>query len=136
MAQENIMELYTNSSWTQCYDSVYVAEALAWSENGNHLTIYATGISADEAQSKLTGGLGELKLLPQGRKRRRIREDILSNPHLSENSEQKGAAPRSDFDRLEQAVDQILTSHSPPNRLYKRARRTPAVLTALYCRTS
>src|SRR5215207_3889540 len=79
MAQENIMELYTNTSWTQCYDSVYVAEALAWSENGNHLTIYATGISADEAQSKLTGGLGELKLLPQGRKRRRIREDILSN---------------------------------------------------------
>ena len=63
-----IMELYTNSSWTQRYDNVYVAEALAWSENGNHVTIYATGISADEAQTKLTGGLDELKLLPGSKK--------------------------------------------------------------------
>jgi hypothetical protein len=109
MAQEKIMELYTNSSWTRCYDNVYVAEALAWSNNGNHVTIYATGISADEAQTKLTGGLGELKLISQPRKRRRIREDILSNPHhLSQNREQNGATPRSDLDRLEQAVDRIL----------------------------
>src|SRR5215203_2247265 len=115
MAQENIMELYTNSSWTQCYDSVYVAEALAWSENGNHLTIYATGISADEAQTKLTGGLGELKLLPQARKRRSIREDALSNRyHFSQKREQKEAAPRSDFDRLERAVDWILAEVRAP----------------------
>src|SRR5215204_119437 len=103
-----IMELYTNNSWTQRYDNVYVAEALAWSENGNHITIYATGISADEAQSKLTGGLGELKLTSQARKRRTIGEDVRPNPHLSQNSEQKEAAPRSDFDLLEQAVDQLL----------------------------
>jgi len=115
MAQEKIMELYTNSSWTQCYDNVYVAEALAWSENGNHLTIYATGISADEAQTKLTGGLGELKLLPQARKRRTVREDILPNlHHPSQNSEQKGAAPRSDLDRLERAVDRILAEVRAP----------------------
>ncbi len=63
-----IMELYTNSSWTQRYDNVYVAEALAWAENGNHLTIYATGISADEAQSKLARGLNELKLWSQSSK--------------------------------------------------------------------
>ena len=111
-----IMELYTNSSWTQRYDNVYVAEALAWSENGNHVTIYATGISADEAQTKLTGGLGELKLLPQGRKRQSIREDTLSNRHhLSQKREQNGAAaPRSDFDRLERAVDQILAEVRKP----------------------
>ncbi len=116
MAQENIMELYTNGSWTQCYDNVYVAEALAWSENGNHLTIYATGISADEAQAKLTGGLGELKLIPQARKRQTIREDRLPNPHrLSQGREQKGeAAPRSDLDRLEQAVEQILAEVRAP----------------------
>ena len=114
MAQEKIMEVYTNNAWTQCYDNVYVAEALAWSENGNHVTIYATGISADEAQSKLTGGLGELKLLPQARKRRSIREDTHSNPHLSQNSEQKEAAPRSDLDRLEQAVDQLLAEVREP----------------------
>ncbi len=62
------MELYTNSTWTRCYGDVYVAEALSWSENGNHLTIYTTGISADEAQIKLTRGLEELKLLPQSSK--------------------------------------------------------------------
>jgi hypothetical protein len=114
MAQEKIMELYTNSSWTQCYDNVYVAEALAWSENGNHLTIYATGISADEAQTKLTGGLGELKLLPLARKIPRIREDTHSNPPCSQNSEQKGAAPSSDLDRLERAVDRILAEVRAP----------------------
>jgi len=116
MAQEKITELYTNSAWTQCYDNVYVAEALAWSENGNHVTIYATGISADEAQTKLTGGLGELKLLPQGRKRRSSREDTLSNRHhFSQKCEQNGAAaPRSDFDRLERAVDRILAEVRAP----------------------
>src|SRR5215204_5392639 len=109
MAQEKTMELYTNNAWTQCYDDVYVAEALAWSENGNHVTIYATGISADEAQTKLTGGLGELKLIPQARRRRMLREDLPTNPHhLSQNRDQKGATPKSDFDRLEQAVDRIL----------------------------
>jgi len=110
------MELYTNISWTQRYDNVYVAEALAWSENGNHVTIYATGISADEAQSKLMGGLGELKLLPQGRKRRSIRDGILSNPHhFSQKREHNGAAaPRSDFDRLERAVERILAEVRAP----------------------
>ena len=115
MAQEKTMELYTNSAWTQRCDDVYVAEALAWSENGNHVTIYATGISADEAQTKLTGGLGELKLISQPRKRRSTREDVLSSPHhLSQNREQNGAAPRSDLDRLEQAVDRILAEVRAP----------------------
>ena len=116
MAQEKIMELYTNGSWTQCYDNVYVAEALAWSENGNHLTIYATGISADEAESKLTGGLGELKLIPQSRERRMSSEGALcTTQHLSENREQKGsAALRSDLDRLEQAVDWVLAEVRAP----------------------
>jgi hypothetical protein len=37
------MELYLNSTWTErCGNSSYVAEAIAWSENGNHATIYAT----------------------------------------------------------------------------------------------
>jgi len=116
MAQEKIMELYTNNAWTQCYDNVYVAEALAWSENGNHVTIYATGISADEAQTKLTGGLGELKLTSQARKRRTIGEDVRPNPHhLSQKREQNGAAaPRSDLDRLERAVDWILAEVREP----------------------
>jgi hypothetical protein len=60
------MELYLNSTWTErCGNSSYVAEAVAWSENGNHATIYATGITADEADTKLLGALHELKLVPQ-----------------------------------------------------------------------
>ena len=60
------MELYLNSTWTQRYgNSSYVAEAIVWSENGNHATIHATGITADEADTKLLGALRELMLVPQ-----------------------------------------------------------------------
>ncbi len=60
------MELYLNSTWTQrCGHSSYIAEAIAWSENGNHATICATGTTADEADAKLLSALRELKLVPQ-----------------------------------------------------------------------
>ncbi len=59
------MELFINNTWTECYGNVYVAEAVAWSENGNHATIYATGITADEADTKLMRALRELKLIPE-----------------------------------------------------------------------
>ena len=58
------MELYINSSWTECYDNACLAEAIAWSENGNHATISTTGITAQEADAKLQGALHELNLLP------------------------------------------------------------------------
>jgi hypothetical protein len=59
------MELFINNAWTECYGGVYVAEAIAWSENGNHVTIYATGITAAEADTKLVRALRELNLLPE-----------------------------------------------------------------------
>ena len=59
------MELYTNTNWTGCYANAYIAEAIAWSENGNHATIYTTGSTAAEAHTKLIGALGELNLLPK-----------------------------------------------------------------------
>lgn len=60
------MELYLNNTWTQRYDdSSYVAQAIAWSEHGNHATIYATGLTADEADTKLLSALRELKLVPE-----------------------------------------------------------------------
>ncbi len=59
------MELYVNSTWTERYANSYIAEAVAWSENGNHATIFAAGISADEADAKLRGALRELNLLPE-----------------------------------------------------------------------
>ena len=59
------MELYINDEWTECCGNSYVAEAIAWSENGNHVSIYATGGTAEEADVKLIGALRELNLVPQ-----------------------------------------------------------------------
>ena len=61
------MELYLNSTWTERHGNAYIAEAVAWSENGNHATVYAMGITADEADAKLLGALHELKLIPEAR---------------------------------------------------------------------
>ena len=57
------MELYVNNSWTERYGNVYIAEAVAWSENGNHATVYTVGLTAEEADAKLGGALRELKLM-------------------------------------------------------------------------
>ena len=59
------MELYINSSWTKLYGNSYIAEALAYSESGNHATVYATGTTADEANAKLLSALRELRLIPE-----------------------------------------------------------------------
>ncbi len=59
------MELYINNKWTECYGNSYRAEAIAWSGNGNHATIYTTGITAEEADAKLMCALVELNLVPE-----------------------------------------------------------------------
>ncbi len=60
------MELYFNSEWTKCYgENYYIAESIVWSENGNHVSIYSTGATAEEADAKLMGALRELNLIPQ-----------------------------------------------------------------------
>jgi hypothetical protein len=60
------MELYMNAEWTKCYsENYYIAEAIIWSENGNHASIYTTGATAEEADAKLMGALSELKLVPE-----------------------------------------------------------------------
>ena len=58
------MELYINNTWTERYGNAYMAEAIAWSESGNHATIYTVGSTADEADAKLMHALRELKLVP------------------------------------------------------------------------
>ncbi len=63
------MELYVNNSWTEINARGYVAEAIAWSENGNHVTLYAMGSTADEADTKLMGALCELELVPEASKK-------------------------------------------------------------------
>lgn len=59
------MELYINNRWTECYGNSYIAEAIAWSETGNHAAIYTTGVTAEEADAKLMNALRELELIPQ-----------------------------------------------------------------------
>jgi len=59
------MELYINNRWTECYGNSYIAEAIAWSETGNHASIYTTGATAEEADAKLMNALRELELIPQ-----------------------------------------------------------------------
>jgi hypothetical protein len=59
------MELYVNNKWTECYGSSYIAEAIAWSENGNHASIYTQGSTAEEADAKLMSALRELRLIPE-----------------------------------------------------------------------
>jgi hypothetical protein len=59
------MELYINHKWTERYGNSYSAEAIAWSGNGNHATIYTTGATAEEADAKLMGAMRELKLIPE-----------------------------------------------------------------------
>ena len=59
------MELYINGEWTEDQGNSYIAEAIAWSENGSHATIYTVGSTAEEANAKLMGALGELRLTPE-----------------------------------------------------------------------
>ena len=59
------MELYINTNWTACYANACIAEAITWSENGNHASIYTVGGTAEEADDKLMNALRELKLIPQ-----------------------------------------------------------------------
>jgi hypothetical protein len=59
------MELYINSDWTERYANAYIAEAVAWSENGNHAAIYTMGGTAEEADDKLLNALRELTLIPE-----------------------------------------------------------------------
>jgi hypothetical protein len=59
------MELYINSNWTECYGNSYIAEAIAWSENGNHASIYTMGGTTEEADAKLISALRELNLISE-----------------------------------------------------------------------
>lgn len=59
------MELYINNNWTECFGDAYVAEAIAWSENGHHAAIYSTGSTAQEADANLVSALRELRLMPE-----------------------------------------------------------------------
>ena len=74
------MEVYINNNWTECYADSYIAEAIAWSENGNHATIYAVGTTAEETDAKLVGALRELKLMSEASSVKGDSEGKTENP--------------------------------------------------------
>ena len=49
------MELYINTNWTACYANACIAEAIAWSENGNHASIYTMGGTAEGSGRQAQG---------------------------------------------------------------------------------
>jgi hypothetical protein len=69
------MELYINHEWTKCYGNSYIAEAIVWSENGNHATIFTMGATAEEADAKLLSALHELRLIPKPLKKANISKE-------------------------------------------------------------
>ena len=70
------MELYISRNWTDCYANAYIAEAVAWYENGNHATIYTMGITAEEADAKLVGALHELNLMPEMTSKNKHKDEL------------------------------------------------------------
>jgi hypothetical protein len=63
------MEMYINNSWTKRCGNAHIAEAIGWSESGNHASIYILGLTAEKANTKLVDALGELKLIPETSKK-------------------------------------------------------------------
>ena len=61
------MKPYINNSWTERYGNAHIAQAVAWSENGNHATIYTVDPTAEESDAKLMGALRELKPMSEKR---------------------------------------------------------------------
>src|SRR5215217_5588592 len=55
--------IYRN--WTERHANAYIAEAIPWSENGNHATSCCMGITSEEADAKLVGALRERNLIPE-----------------------------------------------------------------------
>jgi hypothetical protein len=61
---EKPMSVYINNTWVHRQGSHWIAEAIAFSENGNDVTISACHDSPQLAYKKLVAGMKELRLVP------------------------------------------------------------------------
>ncbi len=66
MAQKKAMSVYINNTWVQQHERYWIAKAVAFSENGNDLTISACHNSPELAYQRLIDGTKELRLVPAG----------------------------------------------------------------------
>jgi hypothetical protein len=58
------MNVYINNTWVHQQGRCWIAEAVAFSENDNDVTISACHYSPELAYEKLIAGMKELRLLP------------------------------------------------------------------------
>ncbi len=58
------MSVYINETWIREHDCYWIAEAVAFSENGNHVTISSCPDSPELAYDRLIAGMKELRLVP------------------------------------------------------------------------
>ena len=61
---EKEMGVYINDAWIQQHGRYRIAEVVAFSENGNHVTISSCHDSPELAYKKLIAGMKELRLVP------------------------------------------------------------------------
>lgn len=64
MEQKKTISLYINNMWVDQQGRYWIAKAIAFSENGNDLTISACHDSPKLAYQRLIAGMKELRLLP------------------------------------------------------------------------
>jgi hypothetical protein len=58
------MSLYVNNTWVEQRGRYWIAKAIAFSENGNGLTISACHDSPKLTYKRLVDGMKELRLVP------------------------------------------------------------------------
>ena len=58
------MSLYVNTLWVRQEGRYWIAEAIAFSENGNDVTLSSCHDSPELAYERLLAGMKELLLLP------------------------------------------------------------------------
>jgi len=64
MEQKKRVSLYVNSTWVHQQGRYWIAKAVAFSENGNDVTISACDETPALAYKRLVAGMKELRLIP------------------------------------------------------------------------
>jgi hypothetical protein len=62
--QKKTISVYVNNMWVRQQGRYWIAKAIAFSENGNDVTISACHESAELAYQRLVAGMKELQLVP------------------------------------------------------------------------
>jgi hypothetical protein len=64
MMQKNSLSVYINNTWVEQCGHYWIAKAIAFSENGNDVTLSSCHDSPELAYERLLAGMKELRLMP------------------------------------------------------------------------